>query len=215
MKEIVAGALCCKLATSCSSSVRIKPRQRHALATVSHCPSNPHKSRKILFFSSSFVYAMSAVLPVIRVQKRLPMRVLLIEDNDLDAFVTERALRSVVHDIEIARSVCAETALESARCTDLAFDFVLLDQNLSGTKGTDLVVPLRREVSTAKCPVIMLTGDHSDDTRIQALKHGATAFLSKPIDSRRFTDLFIERKLYWDIHDLPRNLERYKAAVAV
>lgn len=62
-----------------------------------------------------------------------------------------------------------------------AFDLVLLDINMPGMDGFELMERLRDNVE-AYLPVIVLTAQSDPETRMRALGAGARDFLSKPFD---------------------------------
>lgn len=62
-------------------------------------------------------------------------------------------------------------------------DIVLLDIMMPYVSGLDILAELRRGDKHADLPVIILTAASEKQTKIEALKLGATEFLLKPIDS--------------------------------
>lgn len=61
-------------------------------------------------------------------------------------------------------------------------DVLLLDVNMPGTSGFDILALLRKEPEFSHLPVIILTSSSDAQTKLQALDLGATDFLSKPVD---------------------------------
>lgn len=59
-------------------------------------------------------------------------------------------------------------------------DCVVLDLHMPGTSGFD--VQTRLAQSGCATPVIVITGDDSPEARSRALRLGAAAYLSKPVD---------------------------------
>jgi FixJ family two-component response regulator len=58
---------------------------------------------------------------------------------------------------------------------------LLLDLNMPGKGGMELLSDLAKRDNAL--PVVVMTGNIDENTRTQALKRGATAFLEKPSDS--------------------------------
>ena len=59
-------------------------------------------------------------------------------------------------------------------------DCVVLDLHMPGTTGFDVQARLaQRGLAT---PVIVITGDDTPEARSRALRLGATAYLTKPVD---------------------------------
>ncbi len=59
-------------------------------------------------------------------------------------------------------------------------DILLLDQNLSGQKGTDWLQTIRKKQRYMKLPIIMLTGEYNDSEKVRALDFGADDYVVKP-----------------------------------
>ncbi len=105
------------------------------------------------------------------------MRLLLIEDVQLTADVTLRQLvRFGFSSVDHAGS--GEDALILMQ--QHTYDIVLLDWNLPGMSGLELLFLMRASRTYARTPVLMVTGrtDHADVR--EALSAGATDFLAKP-----------------------------------
>src|SRR5918998_3858519 len=61
---------------------------------------------------------------------------------------------------------------------------VILDLMLPGMSGTELCRRLRREPSTRRTPIIMLTARTSEAERVAGLDLGADDYISKPFSVR-------------------------------
>ena len=64
-----------------------------------------------------------------------------------------------------------------------SFDLLLLDQNMPGMSGIELLEWLQSEPSATKMPVMMLTADDDHEARHKALSSGAWDFVTKPFDT--------------------------------
>jgi len=63
---------------------------------------------------------------------------------------------------------------------------LLLDFNMPGKGGLDLLVVLAERASTL--PVVVMTGNVDERTKTRALDNGAIAFLEKPVDADQLID---------------------------
>ncbi len=63
---------------------------------------------------------------------------------------------------------------------------IILDLNMPGLNGFTVCERLRQEPATRAIPIIILTADSADQSRVLALKLGATAYLTKPFSPRGF-----------------------------
>lgn len=61
-------------------------------------------------------------------------------------------------------------------------DLVLLDIQMPGISGIEVLMKIRKSRSTIECPIIMLTAFHNDEMIIECLSHGANDYLTKPIE---------------------------------
>src|SRR5439155_2036 len=62
-------------------------------------------------------------------------------------------------------------------------DLVIADLVMPGIDGMELLVRLKREFPTT--PVLILTGQGSIESAVQAIKDGAYDYLTKPVDPTR------------------------------
>ncbi|MBI5294245.1 MAG: response regulator [Chloroflexi bacterium] len=59
---------------------------------------------------------------------------------------------------------------------------ILLDINMPGVAGTEILSYLKREPRLSRIPVIVVTSDDQPETRQRVLKGGALAILIKPVN---------------------------------
>lgn len=91
-------------------------------------------------------------------------------------------------------------------------DAALVDLRMPGVNGLDVLRALAE--AQPQCRAILLTGQASVESAVEALKLGALDYLQKPIDFRRFGDLLgmvreeaqRRRRLFAVEHDLAREL---------
>lgn len=103
------------------------------------------------------------------------MHILLVDDDEVDRLAVTRALRSAgLHaTLQEAASVpAAVTALGEA-----SFDCVLLDYQLPGGDGLDVLRTVKEEETGT--PVIILTGHGDEQTAVEFMKAGAADYLPK------------------------------------
>ncbi|NVK41146.1 MAG: response regulator transcription factor [Oceanospirillaceae bacterium] len=106
------------------------------------------------------------------------MRMLLIEDNQALADATREYFLNLGHPLDWAGSV--EQAERSLSFDD--FDLLILDINLPGRSGYQLLQSLR--AAGKRIPVLVLTARAEIDDRVSALDLGADDYLVKPFDFR-------------------------------
>jgi signal transduction histidine kinase len=109
------------------------------------------------------------------VQNEVKLRVLVLEDNPLDAALALRALRKDGFDVT-ADIVQDESAFTTALRTHTP-EIVLADYNLPGWKGMEALSVLRRE--GLDIPMILVSGALGDVTAVECIKQGATDYVLK------------------------------------
>ncbi|MGN6208312.1 response regulator transcription factor [Asticcacaulis sp.] len=101
------------------------------------------------------------------------MRILVVEDDDLLGTALKAGLAQAGHIPDWVRD--GESALAAVR-TD-GFDAILLDINLPGLSGLDVLRAVRVK---ADLPVIIMTARDALDARIEGLDLGADDYIVKP-----------------------------------
>lgn len=117
--------------------------------------------------------------------------ILLVEDDPDQFIITQRRLRTAGIANPVARCETGEEVLEylhrQGRYADAVRPgIILLDVNLPGLEGTEVLKAIKAEPELGDIPVIMLTG--SSDGRETSLcrELGAVAFMAKPLEPDAF-----------------------------
>jgi len=119
--------------------------------------------------------------------QRRAARILLVEDNPADVELTREGFGEImlVHDLYIARDgseaiafLCREGKFADAPRPDL----ILLDLNLPGREGHDVLTEIKSDVSLRRVPVIVLSSSRSERDITRAYEAHANAYMNKPTD---------------------------------
>lgn len=105
--------------------------------------------------------------------------ILIVDDEKNILSTLSRALRVEDYDVDVAGS--ADIALEKAKSK--AYDAYLLDVNMPGRTGLELLRSLRELKIDA--PVLVMSGQGTIETAVEATRLGAHDFLEKPIGTDR------------------------------
>ncbi len=105
------------------------------------------------------------------------LRILLAEDNVINQRVAVLMLRSLGHDVEVARD--GREALAALRAR--AFDAVLMDVQMPGMDGLEASREVRREWPENGPRIIALTANAMKEDRERCLAAGMDDYLAKPI----------------------------------
>ncbi|HBE66738.1 MAG TPA: sigma-54-dependent Fis family transcriptional regulator, partial [Planctomycetaceae bacterium] len=103
-----------------------------------------------------------------------PIRVLIVEDDADFRDTSARWMQRKGHKVASAASGAEALAL----CEDQSFDVGIFDMNMPGMNGIELLQRVRDE--EIEMEVIILTGQGTIETAVQAMKMGASDYLTKP-----------------------------------
>jgi cyclic di-GMP phosphodiesterase len=103
-------------------------------------------------------------------------KLLVVDDDEQVRHLLVRLLTPMGYRVEEA--VSAEEALERIR--SVPPDLVLLDVQLPGRSGHDVLAEIRSEPRTRLMPVVMLTGAATREEKLRAIHAGVTDFIVKP-----------------------------------
>ncbi|HEY0651119.1 response regulator [Phenylobacterium sp.] len=128
----------------------------------------------------------------------LKARILIVDDDERNAFAAVQALSELGHELVVARS--GEEALKRLLAEEFAL--ILLDLHMPGMDGYETAALVRSRKRTAHTPIVFLTAIFRDEAHIfQAYTVGAVDVVFKPIDPfilkakvQVFTDLYLKTK---------------------
>lgn len=130
-----------------------------------------------------------------------PVRILLVEDDDGDAFLTERALRKGPVAFDLRRVETGEEALDILHSEDeVRPDLVLLDLNLPGINGRDVLCEVKQDPDLRRIPVVILTSSKQENDILRSLNLHANTYMVKPGDPAIFDRLAASLQEYWFEH---------------
>ena len=110
--------------------------------------------------------------------------ILVVEDNAQNRELVSDLL--MLAGVRVLMAEDGETALELAAREPV--DLVLMDVSLPRMDGLEATRQLKRNPATAHVPVIALTAHAMKGDRERILAAGCDGYLTKPIDTRSFTD---------------------------
>jgi diguanylate cyclase (GGDEF)-like protein/PAS domain S-box-containing protein len=139
-----------------------------------------------------------------------PGALLVVDDNENNRDVLSRRLRQKGYLVAVA----ADGAEALAQIERESYDLILLDVEMPGMSGLEVLTRLRVHRSQTQLPVIMVTARTEGTDIVEAFGLGANDYLTKPIDfavtlARVRTHLAHK----WAVEDLHESEERYALAV--
>ena len=104
-----------------------------------------------------------------------PLRLLLIDDDQVDRMAITRLLRQTR--FEVAVGECPDRSSAFTLLSSGTFDGILLDYYIPGTDGLEILKEIRRRRHAM--PVIVLTGQGDEEVAVELMKAGAADYLNK------------------------------------
>jgi signal transduction histidine kinase/CheY-like chemotaxis protein len=112
--------------------------------------------------------------------------VLYVDDDDMLLRLVTR-IAAGVPDVTLLTASVPETALELARTQEP--DLILLDLNLTGAGGEEVLEKLRADPATAGIRVVIVSGDVATETVERLRRAGADGYLAKPFAAAELKEL--------------------------
>jgi len=123
-----------------------------------------------------------------------PADVLLVEDDDGDVLMTQVVFeeRQMAEHLHVVGN--GETALEFLRRADRYAEaprpgLILLDLNLPGRSGLEILAEIKAEPDLAAIPVVILSSSRAPDDVARAYSLHASAYITKPIDLEHYLEM--------------------------
>ncbi len=110
--------------------------------------------------------------------KRSLARLLVVDDAEMNRDMLSRRLERAGYGVLVAAN--GQRALELIETESIAL--VLLDIEMPGLSGLQVLTTLRRRYSAVQLPIIMVTARQQTDDVVEALQLGANDYLTKPVD---------------------------------
>ena len=124
--------------------------------------------------------------------------ILLVEDDEFDAAQVKRILRELGVPNPQAHVWDGEAALEHVRQNASESPCViLLDLNLPGMGGFDVLRSLKDDVAVRDIPVVILTTSCAEDDRARSRDLGAAEYIIKPLRHADFVERLRGIERYW------------------
>ena len=113
------------------------------------------------------------------------LSVLIAEDNDINAMLARATLLKAGHRVKIVGNGRAAVEAVTEAGLKHRFDVVLMDLHMPVMDGLDAIAAIRRHeeaLAVPPIPIMVLSADSQEKTRHTVLAHGASGFVTKPLD---------------------------------
>lgn len=134
------------------------------------------------------------------------LRILLVDDNADHLFLARRELESTLN-CEVITACLGAEALHLAHTAEAPFDAILLDNGLPDMSGLDVLTQLR--VAGVLTPIIIITGQGSEQIAVEALRRGANDYIVKSSAGNEIFPVVVQQVIERD--HLRRRTEQLEA----
>jgi chemotaxis family two-component system response regulator Rcp1 len=130
--------------------------------------------------------------------------ILLVDDSVADVRIIERALLeaniqhrlTVIHDGRRALEYL-QRLRDPAVPSDREPDLILLDLNLPGIDGGQILTEIKNDRYLKSIPVVVLTTSRRDEDILSTYQSGANTYIQKPAEFPKYRDLVLTLRTYW------------------
>tara|TARA_R110002096_G_scaffold435826_2_gene663541 strand:+ start:67526 stop:67960 length:435 start_codon:yes stop_codon:yes gene_type:complete len=116
-----------------------------------------------------------------------PVEILLVEDNPADANLFLRKMKQakvpyIMHVVQTGHEALDFVQRKGAYADSPALNLILLDLNLPGIDGREVLKTLKSDPELRTIPVIVFTSSEAEDDITQSYELSANAYVRKPLD---------------------------------
>ncbi len=135
--------------------------------------------------------------------------ILLVEDNEGDAHLTQEALRRAKVRNRVHVAIDGGEAMRFLR-KEAPFldaprpDLVLLDLNLPEMDGREVLAAMKADPALRTIPVVVVTSSEAEQDIVRTYELNANCYVTKPVDLKQFLHVISSVGDFWlDIVKLP------------
>ncbi len=136
---------------------------------------------------------------------KLPVEILLVEDNSTDAELTMHALQR--HGL----SNTIQWVKDGAEALDYLYGrgeyaeprgveqphLILLDLKMPRVSGLEVLARIKGDEALSTIPVVVLTSSDNERDILECYRLGVNSYVSKPVEFQAFSDAVRELGFYW------------------
>lgn len=132
------------------------------------------------------------------------MPILLVEDDDVDVIITQRAFNELKVTNQLVRKVDGKDALEYLRDDGNSKPCViLLDLNMPRMNGFEFLKIVKADDVLKRIPVVVLTTSTEEQNVIEGFSLGIAGYIVKSVNYKQFVEAMRTLYMYWTLSRLP------------
>ncbi len=129
-----------------------------------------------------------------------PIKIMVVEDNPGDARLISEGLSQIELQTQVKVVTDGDDALKRLRLEateDHPFDLVLLDLNLPGRHGREVLTEIKKDAALRVTPTIILSSSSAANDIADCYDRHANAYVTKPDDFEEFVTLAKSIEAFW------------------
>lgn len=131
-----------------------------------------------------------------------PFNILLVEDNPAHSDLAVEALKDAKMHVEVEVVGTGEIALEylykvNEYKNSIKPDLILLDLNLPGIDGRDVLIKIKNDPSLKCIPVVILTTSDAENDILSTYNKYANCYIKKPVNFDQFFNAIQQLTDFW------------------
>jgi two-component system, chemotaxis family, response regulator Rcp1 len=124
-------------------------------------------------------------------QNLRPVEILLVEDSYSDANLTIKSLSKTsiannLHWVEDGEAAIEYLRHQGEYITAIRPDLILLDLNLPGLDGREVLAEIKADPDLKRIPVVVLTTSADEQDVLKSYDLNANCYITKPVDIHQF-----------------------------
>jgi len=134
----------------------------------------------------------------------MPMRLLLVDDSPADVTLVKEAVKEFLQQgmlsldtVPDGNAAFAFLRRQAPYVQVASPDLVLLDLNLPGKSGYDILTELRQDTELRFVPVVVFTTTSEEQVISRCYELGANAYIVKPLELEQFLSLVKITVAFW------------------
>ena len=135
-------------------------------------------------------------------ERKDPIEVLLIEDNEGDILLTQETFENIsspvnLHVVKDGEQAIAFIMKEAPYEDAVSPDMILLDLNIPKINGFDILHKIKSTPTLKQIPIIVLSTSNKEKDVLDSYKNYVNCYITKPVDLNEFSEIIQYIEQFW------------------